>query len=432
MTPLFRAFALLPLIAIVRPVFAQPLPDRAPINGVVSDSKGQPIAGAVLSLRRAQSDLSVAFWGATEAADGAGNFLFSDAEEGDYSLSIQAPGYADLPYYEVKWRAESSPLRLTLDRLIDFTFTLRAPDGSPLRNAPISLRLRPSDVNGQKFVNARTNAKGELRVTSVKPGQYALYLRAPQGIATLFDIDVIEPVTPPRDITLQQGGALKMTVTDERGQPLGGANLSLAPATVEESRRLGGPNNGPGDDFAVLASSNNRNILVSRDGDGTIELDGLPPGLYTPRLSLPGYRFDTLPPIQIGIDAPTELKVSVPPRRARTLSLQLRTPADKPYTTGEVSLRILPIAANGQLGGDPAPNPEEADELPFFPSGPGGRRVLPDAQGRVTLYPVKSGRYRIFASPQIKEAGQNPPEATPVDVTITATGATATVIVPNG
>ena len=431
MTTIIRALALVPFLVLARPAFAQPLPDRVPMNGVVSDAKGQPIAGALLSLRRSQSNLSVAFWGATAQTDEAGNFLFPDAEEGDYSLSAQAPGYADLPYFEVKWRQGSSPLRITMDRLIDFSFDLRAPDGSPIVNAPVYLRLRPSDVNAQKFVNARTDDKGELRVTGVKPGQYSLYLRAPQGIATLFDVNVTEPVTASREVALQRGGALKLTVSDERGQPLGGASLSLSPATVEESQRLSGYQT-PGEDFALLAASNNRNRVVSRDGDGSIELDGLPPGLYTPRLSLPGYRFDSLPPVQIGADTPLDLKISAPPRRARTLNLQLRTPDDKPYVAGEVSLRILPIAANGQLGGDPPPNPEDADDLPFFPSGPGGRRALPDTGGRVTLYPVKAGRYRIFAAPQIKEPGQTPPEATPVDVTITATGATATVIVPGG
>ncbi len=428
----YRALALLPLLALARPIYAQPLPDRAPITGVVADARGEPIAGALLSLRRSNSNLSVAFWGATALSDDAGNFVFPDAEEGDYALSVQTPGYALLPYREIKWRAGNAPVKITLDRLLNFKLNLRAPDGSPVANAPVYLRLRPSNVNGQQFINARSNDKGEIEVEEIKPDKYAMYLRAPQGYALLFDLGVVEPETPPRTIQLQNAGALKLTVTDDLGRALGGANLSLSPATVEESRRLSGFDVGPGDDFALLAASNNRNALVTRDGDGTLELDGLPPGVYAPRVSLPGYRFDTLEPVTIAAGATTPFNVKVPTRRARTLNLQLRTPDDKPYTAGEVSLRILPIAANGQLGGDPPPNPDDADDLPFFPSGPGGRRALPNARGEVVLFPVKAGRYRIFASPQIKEPGKNPPEATPVDVTITSAGATATVIVPKG
>ena len=428
----YRSFALVPLLVLARPLFAQPLPDRAPLIGVVSDVRGQPIAGALLSLRRSNSNLSVAFWGATAQSDDAGNFLFPDAEEGDYSLSVQAAGYADLPFRDIKWRAGNSPVKVTLDRLLDFTLQLRAPDGAPVKNAPVFLRLRPNDINGQQFLNARSDDKGGVAISGIKPTTYAMYVRAPQGYALVFDLNVVEPETPTRTIQLQNAGALSLSITDDLGRALGGASLSLAPATIEEARRLSGLDLGPGDDFALLAASNNRNLLVSRDGDGTLALDGLPPSVYVPRVSLPGYRFDALEPVTIKAGATTDLKIRVPTRRARTLNLQLRTPDDKPYTATEVSLRILPIAANGQLGGDPPPNPDDADDLPFFPSGPGGRRVLPDAQGQVALFPVKAGRYRIFASPLTKDATANPPEATPVDVTITATGATATVIVPKG
>ncbi len=426
----FRALALLPVLALARPLYAQPLPDRAPIAGVISDVRGQPVVGALLSLRRSNPDLSVAFWGATAESDDAGRFLFPDAEEGDYFLSAEASGYALLLPREIRWRAGAEPVKITLDRLLDFKLQLRAPDGSPVKNAPTFLRLRPADVNGQQFINARSDNKGAVAVEGIKPDKYGLYLRAPQGYALLLDLDVVEPQTPTRTIELQSAGAFQLTVTDDLGRALGGASLSLSPATIEESRRLSGFDYGPGDDFALLAAGNNRNVLVSRDGDGTLELDGLPPGIYAPRVSLPGYRFDTLEPITIAAGATTQLKLKAPTRRARTLNLQLRTPDDKPYTAGEVSLRILPIAANGQLGGDPPPNPDDADDLPFFPSGPGGRRALPDAQGQVALFPVKAGRYRIFAAPLPKTANANAPEATPVDVTITATGATATVIVP--
>ena len=426
----YRALALLPLLMFARPLCAQPLPDRVPINGVVTGVRGAPIAGVLLSIWRSNPNQSVAFWGATAQSNDDGSFAIPDAEEGDYVLRAQAPGYADLTNLPIQWRSGDAPIKITLDRLLDFTLDLRAPDGSPVANAPVYLRLRPSDINGQKNLNVRADEQGAVAVTGIKPDKYGLYLRAPQGYASLFDVDVVEPQTPPLTVQLQKAGALKLTVSDDLGRALGGANLSLSPATAEESQRLNGVKVGPADDFALLAAGNNRNDLVSRDGDGTLELDGLPPGVYAPGLFLPGYHFDTPEPITIVAGQTLDLKFKAPTRRARTLNLQLRTPDDKPYTAGEVSLRILPIAANGQLGGDPAPNPDDADDLPFFPSGPGGRRVLPDAQGKVALFPVKAGRYRIFASPRIQDATRNAPEATPVDVTITATGATATVIVP--
>ena len=426
----FTAFALAPFLALARPAFCQPLPDRVPLTGALVNGKGEPIANAVLSIRRSDTEAVAAYWGAATASDAAGRFVFPDAEEGDYILTAEATGYAILPYYQLKWRAGSAPLRVTLDRLVNFTLNLRAPDGTPLVETPVFVRLRPSDINGQKFINARTGEQGELPIQGVKPDAYRLYLRAPGAFATLDDLVVTEPQTATRTVPLQSGGALKLSVVDDAGRALGGATLSLSPATIEETRRLLGSDDGTVEDFALLAAAGNRNLLVSRDGDGTIDLDGLPPGLYTPRLSLPGYDFSVLQPVQIAEGKPVELRIEAPARRARSLELQLQTPDGKPYAAGEVSLRILPIAANGQLGGDPPPTPD--DDLPFFPSGAGGRRVRPDAAGHVALYPVKAGRYRIFAAPQPKEPGQNPPEAVPVDVTIPQNGATATVIVPNG
>ena len=430
MKPVFRSLAFVPFLAFAHPALCQPLPDRAPIIGVVSTVKGEPIAGALLSLRRSEERSNVAFWGATAQSDAAGNFAFPDAEEGDYGLTVEAPGFATLPYFQVsQWRAGNPPLRVTLDRLIDFTFDLRAPDGSPVANAPVFVRLRPADISGQVMINARSNDKGEVLVPGVKPGAYAVYLRAPSGFAQIPDFAVIEPATAPREVQLQTGGALRVTVADSLGRALGGANLLLIPTSAGDASEAQKMRDAT-EDFALLAASNNRSLLVSRDGDGTIALDGLPPGVYLPRLSLPGYDFPTLQPITIAPSAPAELKVEAPSRRARTLNLQLRGADGQPYTKGEVSLRVLPVAANGQLGGDPPPNPDDADELPFFPSGPGGRRVVPDDQGRVALFPVKAGHYRIFASPQTKEPGQTPLEATPVDVTITGNGPAVTVVVP--
>ena len=432
----FRALALValcgsPALIAPRPAQGQPLPDRAPLSGVLLNAKGEPVAGAQLSLRRVNSDLAVAFWGATAASDDAGQFVFPDAEIGDYYLTAEAPGYATIVGRLVEWRTGAPPVRLTMERLVELELQLSAPDGSPVAQAPVFARLRPADINDQTAQTALSDDEGRLRITNVKPGTYALYLRAPAGFATLQNLEISDGANAPRPLRLQEAGALRVQVADSLGRALGGATLSLAPATIEEARRLGGDFDGPGDDYALLAAGNNRSLMVSRDGDGSIELDGLPPGRYAPRLFLPGYNFEDLPPVTIQAGAPTELRAQAPSRRARTLTLQLRTPDDRPYTAGEIALRILPIAANGQMGGDPPPNPDDADELPFFPSGPGGRRALPDAQGVAELFPVKAGRYRIFAAPRRDDPNQKAPEATPVDVTIGATGATATVIVPN-
>ena len=427
----FRLPALLcaPLLLSTR-VIAQPLPDRTPLVGAVTDDKDRPIAGAYLVLRRDNDRGAYAFWGAATQTDAAGNFAFSDAEEGQYSLRAEAPGYAPLDGYAVTWQSGATPLRLKLMRLVDVPLKFSAPDGSPLANQTIYLRLRPSDPNGQISRTQSTDAQGNLNFSGVRPGVYGLWARTAAGYALENKIIATESTMATREITLRAAGALRLVLKDDAGRALGGATLSLSPATPAEAVRLAGEQQDIGDDYALLAAGNDRSALVTRDGDGALELGDLPPGSYQARLFLPGYTIGEVPPIEIkaGQTAPVEL--SVPARRAPTLTLDLKTPDDKPYVAGAVTLRILPLADNGALGGDGAPGANNADDLPFFPAGPGGRRATPDANGRIQLYPAKSGHYRIFVSGAPQIPGAITAEATPLDVTIGAQGATATVILP--
>lgn len=410
--PRYARVFLLGLLALARPILAQPLPDRAPMVGVALDSAGGALPDAYLVLRRKQDSGAFAFWGGATQADAAGQWSFPDAEEGLYLLSVEAPGYAPIQNLEVNWKRGAAPLRLQLMPLVDLTFKLRAPDGKPVANAPVYAHLSSADPSGQIARAALSDAGGEFVVPGVRAGSYALYLRAPQGYATL-DLTVSQADAAAREVTLQAAGALRVRLSDDAGRALGGAALTLSAGAKGDDVL--------GEDYALLASGGDRNALVTRDGDGSIEVGGLPPGRYTPRLYLPGYDAVAPQTIEIKAGEVAELNVKVPARQTPTLTLDLLTPVDKPYIAGEVSLRILPLADNGALGGG---------DLPFFPGGTGGRRALPGADGRVTLFPVKEGRYRLFVTPRPQTPGEATPEATPVDVTITAQGATATAIVP--
>jgi len=374
-----------------------------------------------LVLRRKNDGGSFAFWGGTALSDASGKWSFPDAEEGDYFLNVEAPGFAPLQNREMNWKSGASPLQLRLTRLVDVTFRLRAPDGAPVAGALVYGRLKPADPNAQIQRTALSDGAGNFTVAGVTPGTYALYLRAPQGYATLDSVVVSGDGAPVSlEVNLQKSGALRARVSDDKGRALGGAALTLG-ADASNSHNSDGD---LGEDFALLASGGDRNALVSRDGDGTIEVQGLAPGLYTPRLYLPGYAPVSMAPTQIKAGETAALEVKLPARETPTLTLDLRTPDDKPWAAGEVTLRILPLAENGALGGG------DDDGLPFFPGGPGGRRAVPDANGRVTLFPVKAGRYRIFTQPHAPNPDENAPDAAPVDVTISAQGARATVIMP--
>ena len=413
--PRFAPVFLLPILALSQGTFAQPLPDRAPMAGVVFDAAGAPVAEAYLVLRRRDAKGSFGFWGAATQADANGTWSLPDAEEGAYYLNVEVPNYAPIQNLPVDWKRGAAPLQLRMTRLVELTLRLRAPDGSPVEGAPVYAGLRASQANASLSRSTPSNGQGDFAVPNVPPGQYRLYVRAPQGFA-LRDVTIGELGAPVSlDLNLQAPGTLRARLTDSKGRALGGAALTL---TAEASNALAGE---PGEDFALLVSGNDRNALVTRDGDGLVELEGLPPGRYTPRFYLPGYAPVPIPAVEIKAGETAILEAKLPALDTPTLTLDLRTQKDEPYRAGEVTLRILPLADNGAMGGD---------GLPFFPGGPGGRRALPDDKGRITLFPVKPGRYRVFAEPRPKSDNPNRRDAVPVDVTITAQGATATVVMP--
>jgi hypothetical protein len=109
------------------------------------------------------------------------------------------------------------------------------------------------------------------------------------------------------------------------------------------------------------------------------------------------------------------------------LTLQLSEPDAAPgqVVSGEFLLRLLLIEANGQLRGDDAD-----EEVAFSPGGSGGRRALANSSGQIVLFPLKPNRYRIFVSRRVPgqevEAGSR--EAASIDVTVPATGTTASLV----
>lgn len=388
-------------------VGAQPLADRAPISGAVVDETGHPVASAVLTLRRQEDNGPSAFWGTEARANTDGQFRVSGAQEGRYFVSVEAPGYAPLSNLPLNWRAGLSPLRLSLSRLTRVVLLVSRADGTPLSNAPLWVRLRmpESNPNSQmSVVRATTDAQGEAVVPAVVPATYNLLVVSSEGIGLERDVPVAWNGAGARlGVRLKTGATFKIKADDAQGQSLGGASLSLLPRSSEEAARLGGAGASAGENWALNAAANSPRSIVTLDGDGTLELPNLPAGLFTARLSLPGYGAITRD-IETGNGQTVEWTADFPTHRAATLVLDVRDADGRPVVDSLVALRLLPLAADGSFApSSPFEGTTDLDGnglpgLPFFVSGPGGRIGRTDAQSQLTLFPLKEGRYRVFAS----------------------------------
>ncbi len=186
--------------------------------------------------------------------------------------------------------------------------------------------------------------------------------------------------------------------------------------------------------------------LISRDGDGKIEISNLPPGNYLAHLRLPSYTVSQAQPVTIraGQSSSAAFEATSNTGGIASLTLDLRFKAGEEASSataagdatktraasGEFTLRLLPIDAQGAPTSDDSP-----DALAFWPGGSAARRAVADKEGKITIFPLKMGRYRVFVAPRLSDQqnveNPNPPEAVSIDIEVPATGASGTVVMPD-
>jgi hypothetical protein len=419
---MFRSFLSLLLVFWAVPTVAQPLPDRRPLLGAVLDSAGKPLENAVVSLRRESETTPATFWGASVSSDARGEFRFPLAEVGRYFLSVEVPGFAPISNQWVVWTPTSPPLRLRLERLVTLRLQIARPDGLPAQNLSFWVRLRGQGNAGQTTRRARTDAQGTLSIAELMPSNYAIFAVSSEGFASKRDISLRAGTE--QKLELQKGGELKVSVRETTTQrPLGGALLTLVPENAAEAQRLTGNATEVEEDLGILAAGGDRLAQVSRDGDGSVSLSNLPPGRYRARLTLAGYQTAQTQAVLIEAGLATEISWTLAPQTAATmgLALQLRGAGGTAVAAGEYALRLMRIGENGAL--------EPEGDTPFLPGGHPGRRALSNADGLLRLFPLAAGRYRVFVAPRAPDGDleNGPAEATSLDVTVPAEGATATL-----
>lgn len=410
------------------PIGAQPLPDRVPLRGVVLDQYGKPLSGVFVSLRRQDTDGLFGFWGAEAASDAQGNFVFPTAEEGHYYLNGELGGYAPALNRPIDLKKGLDPVQIVLIRLVTAHFRVLSPDGKPWVSQPLWIRL--SSTNGESVVrNMMSDSRGSIVVTGVVSGNYSLSMHTASGYATQ-SVNLLDSASgTPIEVRLQTGGTLRVMAHDSSGEAIGGAILTLNPATADEAARLGSPSGDTNDEYAFFAAEGDRALIATRDGDGVLELRQLPPGRYLVDVAIPGY--SPIAPRLLNVEEGQTLtqEWTFLQRRVGSLTLDLRTPDDKPVANRVVTVRVVPINTNGTIAREAVD--ENGFPLPFFPSGTGVRRAISDASGRLRLFPVRPGRYRVFVAPAQPSGSDEPPrESSPLDLDVSQNGATSTVVIP--
>jgi hypothetical protein len=179
---------------------SSPAPKGDPVTGTIEgkvvNESGQPLAGALLSIRAVNSTMS----GRTTTSDTDGNFRVNGLEPALYVISANIAAYTNLPsdplaptYYRI---GDSARVELIRGGVITGTVTNGV--GEPL----IAVRVRATmirDANGKApkspwfgFLEQPTDDRGIYRIFGLAPGTYLVSAGA-SGFATSFspyDTDV--------------------------------------------------------------------------------------------------------------------------------------------------------------------------------------------------------------------------------------------------
>ena len=419
---------------------AQPLPERRPLSGRVTQPDGAPIKGAAVTLAREIDQGGFSYWGGATLTDTNGYFLFSEADEDSYRISVDAPGYTQEAGKQFILDSNTAPLSIVLQRLADVRFRFLNADGTRLINSPIVYRTAGDALQGRSSqpIARKTDSKGEYLLEKQPPGRYRFQVVSPDaGYANLDDLNIAYSPTPNLiEVRLQRGGTLRLKAlgskADGTTQPLGGATLSLGPVLkITAQDRAAGRILRPEDNNlqSLYAWSPDGSGAATRDGDGILELTDLPPGQYRARLLLSGAGPIAWQDVEVKSGATATLDFTFPLNRDfRSVEVLVRDKKGQPVanTNWNLQLRLL-NRANSEIA-PPLPNEDPAPEpVPDMMANISLRRARSDEAGRFVLFPLQPGRWRVLlTSPRDLKDNRVRGDNYQKDVQVSADGASVT------
>ena len=258
-----------------------------PLRGLVTDPKGNPIAGAEVRASAAERNDRMPMRREEETGPpdatttGDGSFVLEDRASGEsLDLNVTHPDYGPGRAPGVAVPAET-PVRVVLQRTVRVSGKVSGPDGKPVAGVQVSLDEltpmsfgsgRPTLFPAGRPQRAATDDEGGFAFERVAPGPIELRAEAPRyQVAKLEGLEA----SPGQElagleIVLLPGGVVEGRVLSPDGRPLPGAEVILS-LTSERG----------------MAFTPHR---TQSDGDGRYRLDGLPTGPQTLEARAEGYR----------------------------------------------------------------------------------------------------------------------------------------------
>jgi hypothetical protein len=259
------------------------LPAGVGIAGRVTDARGAPLQDVVVAVEPATTTLPFRVlhpertpspFQATTGPDG--KFLVGDLRSGErYDLFTHHLEYLQgrLPGVE----APTSDLRIELQKARSLSGRVVGPEGKPVPGAHLSyveeVRTRSgrsSSGSSSSEFRGRSDAEGFFRIGSLKPGSADLIVSA-EGYRTKRIQGIPIPdrgEAESLEIRLERSAILEVTVLDETGEPVAGADVMVRPDEPWE------------ENDELLMDSPEEMQLVRTDAWGRSRIEIMGPGKY--------------------------------------------------------------------------------------------------------------------------------------------------------
>ncbi|MBK6942910.1 MAG: carboxypeptidase regulatory-like domain-containing protein [Planctomycetes bacterium] len=343
-------------------------------------------------------------------AEEPGLFAIGDLTTESMTLGVKADGYAPMTMSGIATPSgQKSRMDFTLTPEITVSGIVRAPDGTPVEGAIVtiervsddeggfalpgggrarvarrSIRIEddgsgPTVVNDSPPRTATTDAKGEYTIRGLAAGDHSIHAThathagSERKPVALEDGDQLDGL----DLSLRAGGALEGIAYDQYGKPLANANVALS------APDQGGVNFG-GASIQSFGSYGDERASATSDEDGHYAMSGILPGDYVVRVSKPrsavggGAVF-----IAVAGGGDSDAGVPVTIREGETVAQDVSLPptGDVVGTVTESGRPVANARVTLSRGGE---------GLPF-----GEPSATTDADGKYDIRDVKPGGYSL-------------------------------------
>jgi protocatechuate 3,4-dioxygenase beta subunit len=204
------------------------------ITGTVVDDLGQPVEGALVSAARSRKlgtgvEYSGYSRGESTKTDSSGQFRLAGLAEASVELRANKKGFVSAR--EPAAKAGQSNVVMKLDRLGNVSGVLVDEKGKGIAGSDVSVQgARTSGLMLFRNQNgAKTDAEGKFVIEGVAPGSGTVVANGGAHLEAREDVEVRPgEMTKGVRLTARLGSTLTVTVLDEKGMPVVGAEVTAA------------------------------------------------------------------------------------------------------------------------------------------------------------------------------------------------------------